>query len=175
MNQLGNHGKAIPVYYTAKTINATESSRTAILQDLEVGDVVVLDNDSWDGEQQGAERWDNVTLATASADLENPAFVVVGVSHGVNKLVTGSTTQRQGGKIDVVPVHYGGIPTRITGTCNRGDNLIIALHSTAGTGGCLEAATAIANITNIKSFKGHMLQTSAGTSRRLGKVAFGTI
>jgi hypothetical protein len=95
-SQSGGNQSEITGYYTAKTINATNGSRTAIAEDLKVGHVVVLDPYGWDGETDEI----NVTQPQTSF-LTGRKYVVTAVDRDVNKIV--SSTQRKGGRVKLCP------------------------------------------------------------------------
>ena len=98
-------GEEMPAYYTAKTINATAASRTAIDANLAVGAVLIEDVYQHDGRDVDssisldARRYINLTRCDAT-NFKGKRYVVTDVKN-VNTLVSGSTTQRQGGIVTV--------------------------------------------------------------------------
>jgi hypothetical protein len=85
------------VWVTCKTVNATAGSRTAIEVDIAPG--MVLSQDTYNHDGDGTPNFTRTTSTTRS----NRKCVILpgGVPESVNEFVTGSTTQRKGGKVKV--------------------------------------------------------------------------
>jgi hypothetical protein len=100
-------------YYTAKNINATDASRTAINANLAVGDVLVPDPYGHEQNDRdaagaiiagsGAKKGFAYTQPQTGFLNGKKAVVVREIPSGVNDLVAGSATQRKGGQVFVEP------------------------------------------------------------------------
>lgn len=106
-DRTGGRDRELPVYYTAKNINATSGSRTAIDDDLEIGMVVVMDPYQHDGAEYDVDgnagaKPINVTRPQTSF-LNMKKYVVTYVAPSINDIPTASaSTQRRGGFVSVV-------------------------------------------------------------------------
>lgn len=103
----GGRDRELPVYYTAKNINATAGSRTAIDDDLEVGMVLVMDPYQNDGGETGVDGTTSAKPINATRPqtsfLNMKKYVVVGFSPSINDIPSASAaTQRRGGLVSVV-------------------------------------------------------------------------
>lgn len=96
LNHAGGEAREITAYYTAKNINATNGSRSAISDDIQVGDVVVIDPYGFDGETNEL----NVTQPQTNF-LYGRKYVVTSVPSEVNERTSSGATQRKGGRIKV--------------------------------------------------------------------------
>lgn len=98
----GNARVPFPVYWTAKNINATAGSRTAIASNIAVGAIVVEDPYQHDGaDGSGGAKPINVTQPQTS-HLHQKKYVVVAVAPGVNDIPdSAAPTQRRGGVVYV--------------------------------------------------------------------------
>lgn len=94
--------RSMAVYYTAKNINATAASRSAIASDLAVGAILIADPYKNDGaEGSGGATPINVTQPQTSF-LHMEKYVVVDVPSSVNQIPSSAApTQRRGGYIVV--------------------------------------------------------------------------
>jgi hypothetical protein len=86
------------VFYTAKSIHATDGSRVAVQADLAVGDIVTMD--PFDHEGNGVGNTVGSVL-NAATYLALKSYIVVGFHPDVNKVIDSATGQRQGGVIEV--------------------------------------------------------------------------
>lgn len=88
------------VYYTAKNINATKGSRTAINADLQVGAVLIQDPYQHDG-AEGTGGWTPINATRPQTSwLQQEKYVVVSVPPSVNEIPDASApTQRRGGLV----------------------------------------------------------------------------
>lgn len=111
-------------WYTAKDINATSASRVAVQADLAIGDIVTLDPHDLPDASTGAFPTGREgfgvgntvgSILNAATFISQKHYVVVGFHPDVNRLVPGSTTQRQGGVIEVVS-RASGVLSRCIGT-----------------------------------------------------------
>lgn len=104
-------GEEMWVQFTAKTMNATNGSRTYLSGSpaLVTGAVLVEDPFQWDAHDVDSSlsiderRYINVTR-TDSTYFNGNRYVVVEVPAVVNEFEAGSTTQRKGGLVKVVPL-----------------------------------------------------------------------
>ncbi len=89
-------GSTVPLHWTAKTINSTPASRSAVNADLKPGHVVVQDVYSNDSAFKEIDVGQAVT-----GDLHRRAFVVTSVPPIINSIPDSSaSTQRKGGSIE---------------------------------------------------------------------------
>ena len=153
----------ITVYYTAKTVNATAASRSAIDDDLEVGFVVCMDPYGHDGETDEI----NVTQP-ATAILACRKYVVVAVDDAVNEIV--SSTQRKGGRIKVCArADY------IQASCSGGTDIVICDRLTVADGSFTLVQNTTSNTTMNLGTCAVALEAYADAAAAKKYVSFGAI
>lgn len=168
-----------PLFYTAKNINATAASRTAINADLKPGYVVVQDVYCHDSKVSGVTNSAGSTADSAenrlainvtrpeSSHLAGRAFVVTSVPPIVNTIPDSSaSTQRKGGHIEGCS-SAAQILALVADGVAVGDELILANGSFA-----LTASTTISNIAAIRGFKAKALEANSSGASALRYVEF---
>jgi hypothetical protein len=94
------------VFYTGKTIHATDGSRVAAQVDIQEGDILTMD--PFDHENKGlGVTVGNVLNAATYIGLKS--FLVKSFHPDVNKVINSTTGQRQGGMVDVVSIGAGSL------------------------------------------------------------------
>lgn len=163
-SQFDTGGVPFPVFYTAKSVNATNSSRTAINADLQVGHVLCVDPYSWDGADSSAGAKPVNATQPATATLMFKKLLVVDVPAGVNDRISGN--QRRGGIVWVV---------------DRADDVLAMVDGTTDVtlGGALEVTNGSFNLTLDSTaalstgFCGYALEAYTTDAPALRRVFFG--
>jgi hypothetical protein len=150
-SQFDTGGVPFPVFYTGKTINAVNGSRTAINANVPIGGCVVMDPYQFDGADSTAGAKPVNVTQPATASLKSKKFIVVDVPVGVNDIISGN--QRRGGIIWVVDRAddvqalvdgaAGAISVFSTLTAENGSFTLVADGTpTISTGACAQALQA---------------------------------
>jgi len=168
-----NMARPVPLKYTAKNINATPASRTAIAADLVPGYCVIQDVYADDyktvaGVSGGVENRTEVAVTRPqSSHLHRRAYVVTNVPPSCNKIPDSSaSTQRAGGSIEGVWDSPQILAYVADGTA-IGDSLVLTNGSFV-----LSASTTVTAITDIKSFKATALEANSSGAAALRYVSF---
>ncbi len=102
----GGQQAPMRVYWTAKTINATAGSRSAINDNIQVNDVVVMDPYGQDETLPDGSVGPICVTQPQTSFLRGRKYVVTAVPDAVNDIpdTVNASTQRRGGFISVVPL-----------------------------------------------------------------------
>lgn len=163
-SQFDTGGVPFPVFYTAKDVNATAASRSAINANLQPGHVLCVDPYSHDGADSTAGAKPVNATRPATAILMFKKLLVVDVPAGVNDIISGN--QRRGGIVWVV---------------DRADDITAFVDGTTDVtlGGALEVTNGSFNLTLDATaalstgFCGYALEAYTTDSAALKRVFFG--
>lgn len=165
ISNLAPVGTPFKAFWTAKTINAVNGSRTTNNIDLVKGMVVVADPYNFDSAYGETNKPLNVATASDAAHQPYPAFLVMHVPPTVNDRVSG--TQRRGGYVTLTRF-AANEPALVEGTVAVGAQLI----PKADGSGSLVAATAVNTVAAVRSYCAFAQEVNAsGTNLR--RVTFG--